>query len=242
MIVVMPMAGRGSRFADQGVATPKPLIEVRGRPMVTWALDGLAEVLPAASRVVFVVLREHDERYGLRRLLPSLAGPRTEVVAIDDVTDGMLRTVMQAEPFFEGGEDVLVAGCDTYVAPGIGRSIAAKPADCRGIISVVRAPGDRWSFARVDETGRVVEVAEKRRISELACTGLYYFSRADELAETAHGMFDRGETTRGEYYVIPVYQQYIDRGWRVDVSEAPEMHDMGTPDALREFLDRGAGR
>ena len=43
-----------------------PLIEVRGRPMVAWALDGLADVLAAASRVVFVVLRDHDERFGLR--------------------------------------------------------------------------------------------------------------------------------------------------------------------------------
>lgn len=240
MIVVVPMAGRGSRFADQGVQTPKPLIEVRGRPMVAWALDGLSDVLAGASRIVFVVLREHDERFGLRALLPRLTGPRTEVVVIDAVTDGQLRTVMMAEPLLVAGEDVLVASCDTYVAPGIARDVAARRPDCHGIISVARLPGDRWSFARTDETGRVVEVAEKQRISELASTGLYYFSRADELAAVAHEMFDRGETTRGEYYVIPVYQKFIERGWRVDVSEAPEMHDMGTPDALRAFLDRDA--
>ena len=78
---------------------------------------------------------------------------------------------------------------------------------------MVRAPGDRWSFARTDASGRVVEVAEKRRISELASTGLYYFSHADELVATAREMFANGETTRGEYYVMPVYQKYIARGW-----------------------------
>lgn len=239
MIVVIPMAGRGSRFADQGVHTPKPLIEVRGRPMVAWALDGLADVLAAAHRVVFVVLRDHDERFGLRALLPTLTGPRTDVVVIDAVTDGQLRTVMAAEALLPPDEDVLVASCDTYVAPGIARDIAARRPDCHGIISVVRAPGDRWSFARTDATGAVVEVAEKRRISDLVSTGSYYFSRAGELSEVAHEMFARGETTRGEYYVIPVYQKYIERGWRVDVSEAPAMHDMGTPDALRAFLDGG---
>ncbi|GJG88436.1 glycosyl transferase family 2 [Gemmatimonadetes bacterium T265] len=240
MIVVVPMAGRGSRFADHGVQTPKPLIEVRGRPMVAWALDGLGDVLAAARRVVFVALREHDERFGLRTLLPSLTGPRTDVVSLDAVTDGQLRTVLAAEALFRPDDDVLVASCDTYVAPGIARDVAARRPDCHGIISVVRAPGDRWSFARTDETGRVVEVAEKRRISDLASTGLYYFSRADELVEVARGMFARGETTRGEYYVIPVYERYIARGWRVDVSEAPGMHDMGTPDALRAFLAAGA--
>lgn len=239
MIVVIPMAGRGSRFADQGVQTPKPLIEVRGRPMVAWALDGLADVIAAATRVVFVVLREHDERFGLRALLPTLTGSKTEVVVIDAVTDGQLRTVMAARAFLPADEDVLIGSCDTYVAPGIARDIAARRPDCHGIISVVRAPGDRWSFARTDDTGAVVEVAEKRRISDLVSTGLYYFSRAGELAEVADDMFAREETTRGEYYVIPVYGKYIARGWRVDVSEAPSMHDMGTPDALRAFLEGG---
>lgn len=239
MIVVIPMAGRGSRFADAGVQTPKPLIEVRGRPMVAWALDGLADAIAAARRVVFVVLREHDDRYGLQALLPTLTGPATDVVPIDAVTDGQLRTVMAAQPLLPPDEDVLVASCDTYVAPGIARDVAARRPDCHGIISVVHAPGDRWSFARTDDTGAVVEVAEKKRISDLVSTGLYYFTRAGELAEVAHEMFDRGETTRGEYYVIPVYQQYVARGWRVDVSLAPGMHDMGTPDALRAFLDAG---
>ena len=237
MNVVIPMAGRGSRFADRGVDTPKPLIEVRGRPMIAWALDGLADAIAVADRVIFIALREHDERFGLRTILPALTGPATEVVLIDQVTDGQLRTVMAAEPLLPPGEAVLVGSCDTYVAPGIARDIAARRSDCHGIISVVRAPGDRWSFARTDETGAVVEVAEKRRISDLVSTGLYYFSRAGELAEVAHEMFAREETTRGEYYVIPVYGRYIARGWRVEVSEAPAMHDMGTPDALGAFLD-----
>lgn len=34
--IVIPMAGRGSRFADVGFERPKPLIDVRGRPMYAW--------------------------------------------------------------------------------------------------------------------------------------------------------------------------------------------------------------
>lgn len=238
MNVVVPMAGRGARFADQGVQTPKPLIEVRGRPMVAWALDGLGELVSSARRVVFVVLREHDERYGLREMLPRLAGPATEVVVIDGVTEGQLATVMAAQALLDPDDDLLVASCDTYVVSPLAREIAARRPECRGIISVADMPGDRWSFARTDETGRVVQVAEKERISDHASTGLYYFSSAGELMDTAREMFAREEKTRGEYYVIPVYQKYIERGWRVDVSVATEMHDMGTPDALQAFLDR----
>lgn len=241
MNLVIPMAGRGARFANQGVQTPKPLIEVRGRPMVAWALDGLVDALAIASRVIFVVLREHEERFGLRTLLPSLTGVPTEVVAIDGVTEGQLCTVLAATPQLDLEADLLVAACDTYVAPGIARDIQARTADSHGIISVVHAPGDRFSFARTDASGRVVEVAEKVRISDNASTGLYYFSSARELVEAGKEMIAREEKMRGEYYVIPVYQKYIERGWRVDVSLAPEMHDMGTPEALDAFLARRGG-
>lgn len=236
MNIIVPMAGRGARFADRGVETPKPLIEVRGRPMVAWALESLGELIPTATKIVFVVLREHDEHYNVSDLLRSLVGANCEVVVIDDVTEGQLCTVLAGVSGINTNEDVLVASCDTYVVSNLADDIKRKPADCHGIISVADMPGERWSFARTDETGRVVEVAEKVRISDHASTGLYYFSRASELIETGERMIAREERTRGEYYVIPVYQKYIERDWRVDVSVVSEMWDMGTPEAMQTFI------
>ena len=114
-------------------------------------------------------------------------------------------------------------------------TIANRPANCAGIISVANVPGDRWSFARTDDQGRVVEVAEKVRISDHASTGLYYFSSGCQFVEVGDAMIRAGEKTRGEYYVIPIYQKYIERGWLVTIAPAVEMWDMGTPEALNIF-------
>jgi dTDP-glucose pyrophosphorylase len=236
--IIVPMAGRGARFAERGVETPKPLIEVRGRPMVAWALESLGDLIPAATKIVFVVLREHEEHYNVSELLRSIVGATCEVVVIDEVTEGQLCTVLAGMPCVDPNEDVLVASCDTYVVSNIAHDIRNKPDDCHGIISVADMPGERWSFARTDETGRVVEVAEKVRISDHASTGLYYFSSASELTATAHEMIEREERTRGEYYVIPVYQKFIERGWRVDISVVTEMWDMGTPEAMQTFVSQ----
>ena len=86
MIVVMPMAGRGSRFAGHSVARPKPLIPVAGKPMFTWALRSLDGI--AFSRIVFVVLAEHDAQFGMRDLVRRHVGDRAEVVLLDEVTEG----------------------------------------------------------------------------------------------------------------------------------------------------------
>lgn len=238
MKIVIPMAGRGSRFADQGFQTPKPLIQIEGRPMVAWALDSLTDV--TASQVIFIALREHEEDYHATSLLSNLVDVPTEVILLDEVTEGQLCTVLAARDLIDTGEDVLISSSDTYVVSGLGKDIALRAPDCHGIISVADLPGDRWSFARTNESGRVIEVAEKVRISDHASTGLYYFSHGRELVAVADEMIRDQVKTRGEYYVIPVYQRYIERGWRVDISIAQEMWDMGTPKALKSFADHVA--
>jgi dTDP-glucose pyrophosphorylase len=100
---------------------------------------------------------------------------------------------------------------------------------------VARQPGDHWSFARLGADGHVAEVAEKVRISEWASTGLYHFSSGSEFVEIADGMVARGERTRGEFYVIPVYGRYVERGLQVDISVADEVWDMGTPAGAAAF-------
>lgn len=233
MRVVVPMAGRGSRFAEQGIETPKPLVRVAGRPMVAWALESLGGI--EYSEIVFVALREHEEQFGVSDLLRRLGISRVRVVLLEDVTDGQLCSVLAAREHINRDEDVLIASSDTYVESELGREIAARRPDCRGIISVADMPGNRWSFARTDEQGVVVEVTEKVRISGHASTGLYYFANGREFVAIADDMIRNEERTRGEYYVIPTYQKYIDRGWRVEVSVAARMWDMGTPEALALF-------
>jgi len=227
------MAGWGSRFAKHGVATPKPLIPVAGHPMIAWALKSLADV--EYSQIIFVALAEHEASYRVSGLLRDLAGPQAEVILLDDVTEGQLSTVLAVREIINNDEDLLIASSDTYVVSELGNHITNRSSECHGIISVAHIPGNRWSFARTDETGRVVEVAEKVRISDHISTGLYYFANGREFVAVADEMIRNGEKTRGEYYVIPVYQRYIQRGWRVDISIAREMWDMGTPEALAAF-------
>ena len=232
MKVVVPLAGRGSRFVNAGINTPKPLVDILGKSMISWALKSLEGIRP--SQLIFILLKEHDEKYDLANRLRAQYGA-SELILLDQVTEGQLATILTARELIDTDEDVLIANCDTYIVSNLAETILNRPPDCAGIISVANMPGDRWSFARTDEQGRVVEVAEKVRMSDHASTGFYYFSSGRQLVDMGAEMIQRGEKTRGEYYVIPVYQKYIERGWLVIVARAREMWDMGTPEALEIF-------
>ncbi len=235
MKLVMPLAGRGSRYAASGFDLPKPLVPICGRPMVEWAFRSL-DSIPRSS-TIFVALREH-EPLGIEPLLSGLGGPASRVVLLDAVTEGQLCTVLAAREYLDVDEGVLIASSDTIVSAELSTDIQECSPSCRGLISVADLAGDQWSFARTDTSGKVVEVAEKRRISNLASTGLYYFSSAREFLDAADELVRRGVRTRGEFYVIPTYDIYRERGWSVRVSHAHDVWDLGTPDGKRAFEAR----
>ena len=89
--------------------------------------------------------------------------------------------------------------------------------------------GDQYSFARLDQQQRVVEVTEKIRISDHASTGWYYFSNGSNFLDFSDEMIRSHEKTLGEYYVIPVYQKYINDDRVVGISISSRMWDLGTP-------------
>jgi NDP-sugar pyrophosphorylase family protein len=233
MIVVVPMAGRGSRYATAGISIPKPLVSVGGKPMVLRALKSLEYL--SITKLIFIGLREHQEQFDFISLLTGYQNIATEFVLLDDVTEGQLCTVLTASQWLNSDEDLLIAASDTYIKSSLATHILNKGPICNGLISVATLPGDRWSFARTDDSGRVVEVAEKRRISDHASTGLYYFSSAREFVSFGESMIRNREKTMGEYYVIPVYQKMIEAGKWIGISQADEMWDMGTPEAKEKF-------
>lgn len=231
MIAIVPLAGRGSRFSNHGYEIPKPLIHVGGKPMILRAIDSLSGI--KVSSYIFIALKEHEDQFHLRELLSKNVNAKTEFVFLEEVTEGQLCTVLKARDLMHADESVLIASSDTLVISDLAKDIENTRWD--GIISVANLPGDQWSFARTNSEGSVVEVAEKKRISDNASTGLYFFRRAKDLISFGEEMIRNKETTRGEYYIIPVYQKLINVGLSVGISKANAMWDMGTPEAKEHF-------
>ena len=101
----------------------------------------------------------------------------------------------------------------------------------------------KWSYARTDENGWVTEVAEKKPISNNATVGIYYWSRGCDYISCADEMVEQDIRTNNEFYVCPVFNQFIERGGKVRIKHIkPEgMWGLGTPEDLTHFLSNYAG-
>ena len=113
-----------------------------------------------------------------------------------------------------------------------------------GFIPCFHAPGDHWSFAKLDANGKVVEVREKERISDNCTLGAYYFKTC-ALYEQLYNEYYTSEEKleKGEKYVAPLYNYLISKGGdvRISIVDFEKVHVLGTPEELNYFLEHYKG-
>jgi dTDP-glucose pyrophosphorylase len=133
----------------------------------------------------------------------------------------------------------VLANSDQWIDAPIDEFIEdAVSSGCDGSIMTFKATEDKWSYARLNKMGRVVEVAEKVPISENATVGIYYFKHAQDFIDAAFSMVRKNIRTKGEFYVCPVYNELISSNKRIKIFEINKdrMHGLGTPEDLQAFI------
>jgi dTDP-glucose pyrophosphorylase len=230
MDVLVPIAAEDPEFDAHGYDVPKPLIDLRGQPMIKWAMSSVEWVDP--SSYIFPVLETHIAEYAIDDRLRELFGPRIEIVPIDGMTDGAARTALRAKHHLSDEELIVLFG-DQYIRAPVQSKVRHTDAD--GMIPVFNSSDPRWSYAKTTDQGVVTKVAEKRVISSNATVGLYYFNSGTDFVEGAEQMIQKDVRTGGFFYVCPVYNELIKMDKRIEISTVDEMWSFDTPTDVRSF-------
>lgn len=233
MKVLIPMAGAGSRFSVAGYTFPKPLIEVKGKPMIQVVIENLN----IDAEHIFIVQKEHYEKYHLKTLL-NLVSPNCKIVQTEGVTQGAACTTLLAKEFIDNDYPLLIANSDQFVEWDSNEFMYSMGADAidGGILSF-RSTHPKWSFAELDESGFVKRVAEKEPISDIATVGVYYWSKGADYVKYAEQMIEKGVKVNNEFYVAPVYNEAIQDGKKIKTFDVKGMWGIGTPEDLNLFLN-----
>jgi HAD superfamily hydrolase (TIGR01509 family) len=233
MNVLIPMAGAGSRFEQAGYTFPKPLIEVNGKPMI----QTVVENLNIDARHIFIVQKEHYEKYNLKYLLNLITNNNCKIVQVDSITEGAACTTLLAKQFIDNDEPLVMANSDQFVEWDSNEFMYSMIADNidGGIVSF-EATHPKWSFAKLNDDGFVCEVAEKKPISNIATVGIYYWTKGSDYVKYAEQMIEKDIRTNNEFYVCPVYNEAIGDDKKVKVFPIEKMWGLGTPEDLERYL------
>ncbi len=237
--IVVPMAGMGKKFQEAGYAFPKPLIDIKGKPMIEVVARNLKP--KGDHRFVFVCNREQYEKYDLYNILKNATDNQFEVVLLHGATEGAAATVLCAAQYIDADDELVIANADQYIDVSMDDFLAyARKKGLDGLIMTFKASHPKWSYARTDDSGKVTETAEKRVISDNATVGVYYYKHGRDFVAAAQEMIHKNIRTNNEFYVCPVYNELILRDKAIGVYpiDTETMHSLGTPEDLTVFLDK----
>lgn len=230
--ILIPMAGAGSRFQKAGYKLPKPLINVFNKPMIQQVVDNLN----IDGNFIFVVQKEHYEQYNLDILLPLVA-PGCKIVQTNGLTEGAACTTLLAKEFINNDQHLFIANSDQFVewnSCDFMYYMISNNLD--GGLLTFNDTNPKWSFSKIDKNGFVIEVAEKNPISDIATVGLYYFKRGSDYVKYSEQMISKNIRTNNEFYICPVYNQFIEDNKKIKNYMCDKMWGMGTPEDLEYFL------
>ena len=230
--ILIPMAGAGSRFAANGYKLPKPLIDVKGKPMI----QRVVENINLDGKYIFIVQKEHYEKYSLKYIL-KLIKPDCEIIITDGLTEGAACTTLLAKDLIDNDNPLLIANSDQWIDWSSDHFIDyVHRRNADGAILSFTSDSPKHSYSKIQD-GYITEVAEKKVISNHATVGIYYWKHGKEYVRCANEMIRKDIRHNNEFYVCPVYNQAIESGGMILPYAIPQMLGMGTPEELEKFLN-----
>jgi glucose-1-phosphate thymidylyltransferase len=239
--VIIPLAGKGTRLRPHTYVTPKPLLNVGGRPVMSYILDDVRAL--GVEEIIFITgyLGDRIEEY-IGREYPEFTAHFVE----QEIQNGTAGAVHLAEPFVDS--DVLIIFVDTIFDADL-TLVQRLPEDSAGVIWAKDVEDyQRFGVIVTDDDGNMKRIVEKPRdpISTLANIGLYYIRDWQLLfrgiANTMGG--PRGESE--EYYLTDAFQFMIDHGAKIRVEPVDGWYDCGQSETLiatnRHLLETTRGR
>ena len=230
--ILIPIAGRGQRFVDQGYVMPKQLIMVDDKQMIDWSLDSIKK--KDECNLIFAIRRDHISNFSLDKILKTRYGDDIKIIVIDKITRGSVETCLQAEEYIDNDDPLVVYTLDVFFEPFF------DPTDIdtsiNGSILTFKSNNPAYSYASLDKNKNVIKTAEKEVISENAAVGVYTFTKGSEFVRYAKQMIDLNLTTNNEFYICPLYNLMIQDGCTVKTTDVKKMHLMGTPEELNFFV------
>lgn len=236
--IVIPMAGLGSRFLNDGYKKPKPFIDVLGSPMISHVLDNLK--YPDA-RYILIARNEHLQSepevvHEIKKKYNSI------FLGIDKITEGTACTVLFAREIINNETPLIIANSDQIIDASFKEFVddsLKKNLDGSIMTFIDHNLNPKWSFAKLNKKKMVIKVKEKEAISKYATVGIYMFNKGCDFVNGAIDMFINNDRVNNEFYTCPVYNYLITKNKRVGIFniDIKQMHGIGTPIDLKNYLN-----
>jgi glucose-1-phosphate thymidylyltransferase len=227
MKIIIPMAGMGKRMRPHTLVTPKPLIELAGKPIVHHIVEELARTAKEPiEEIGFVVGRFGEKAEKMLIEIAEKVGAKGSIFYQDEPL-GTAHAVLCAKPLLS--DKVIVAFADTIFK-------AEFKIDMEGDSTIfVQEVEDPRAFGvvKLNDRNEITDFVEKPQhfVSNLAIIGIYYFKDGDNLKKEINYLIDNDIKEKGEYQLTNALENMKQKGLVFKPGKVDEWLDCGNKDA-----------
>lgn len=242
--LVIPIAGEARRFQEAGYTLPKPMISCGGSTILETSL-GCFDF--KNTRCIFIAQQKHNDLFNIgefiRKVTKNLDINNYEIIYIDGETEGAICTCLKASKLINNDKPLYIYTPDVeidlpYKMDLSGYGDALRSNEVMGEVLTFKSNSPDHSYARCEyyRDRKVVEVAEKKVISNDALVGLYGFISGKVFVKYANKLVrDQKNKVKGEFYIAPVYNYLVNKKGGVYRDGTPKVHVLGTPEDLEFY-------
>ena len=228
MFLIVTMAGRYQRFLNEGFKTPKYLLPWGEQTILAEILSELNK--NRAFSDVILVANQRDEAYmpHVRAVMGSHDINLSNLILTHDTT-GQVETALIGikaleKLYGEVDKPIVIHNIDTILLHRNIKEIEASLKYSAGYIDIFGANNKGYSYVLIDNNRKVVEIAEKIVVSDLATSGLYAFNSSQ--------MFKQ-YVSHDDFFISSIFKRMIANGEAVIASAKHRENEtivLGTPE------------
>lgn len=208
MIIIIPLGGLGERFKNFGYKKPKPLINIMGKPIICWLFDNLN--LNGITAIVIPYNKELEKYHFESMLNKTYPNVNFKFLKLESQTRGAAESVLKAI------EIINIPDCPVICIDGDNFYLYDIVSHWNGENNVFYFNDDSdssaFSFLKMEQDKRIIDIIEKNRVSNCAGSGAYGFSSYVNLKQYCQEIIAKNIIQKNEYYMSGVIKQMIDSG------------------------------
>ena len=241
---IIPMAGLGQRFINEGYKKTKPLIEVSGKPMVIQAIEDL----PNSKEKCFVLRSDMKDFTFLQNELVDKF-PNSKITSVSSLTEGQACSALigleHLKKESQINTPITFGACDNgalYLKSKI--DLLLKDDDCDIIVWGVRgyynAINNPQMYGWINEkNGDIKEILVKKPLEPTKTSpivlGTFTFKHPDFFTKPLDSLISQQKKVNGEYYIDSCINEAIKMGYKCKYFEVDSYLCWGTPNDLKSF-------
>ena len=228
MIIIIPLGGIGKRFSELGYKDPKPLIKVLGKEIIFWVLDNLKINL---KDKVYIVYNKELDNFDFTDHFGKY--PYLNFLRLNRDTNGPVETIFEITKILEknyGDEGILIVDGDTFYKKNIIKKINKQNHTIFYHKTEIKEP--IFSYIKI-KNKKILDIAEKKKISNNANTGAYYFNSIKKFNYYANYSLKKNKKT----YVSEIYKKLLNDKEIIFAENLKnnEFACLGTPKQIIDF-------